>query len=315
MRKKYLFLLLLGMLFVSCGKEIPEDIIQPAEMEELLYDYHLSISLGADLPNIATSEREALKNYALEKHNVSRALFDSSMVWYTRHANFLYEIYSQLDKRYTMAETRMKTQINKRSGQIEISLSGDSVDVWSDRDIYWLSTSRLTNKVTFNLKADTTFRPMDALALEAKFTFFSPDSISTTKAIVGLNFNLKNDSIHSLVQSVTTSGSNRFYLKSTTDCGFERITGFIYCVAPDSVQGNVLVSGIRLMRYHDKGEEAPLSEDADKSDEDRADGKNVDVTKEAANKAVVSENENNVGKRNSSSDKSRSKRLLQVESR
>ena len=261
MRKIYYALMLLGMMS-SCDKGIPEDILQPAEMEEVLYDYHLSVSLGTDLPRMSTPEREALKRYALEKHQVSRALFDSSMVWYTRHANFLYDIYSKLDKRYTMAETRMKTQINKRSGQIEISLSGDSVDVWSDRDIYWLSTSRLTNKVTFNLKADTTFRPLDALALEANFTFFSKDSISDIQAIVGLNFNLKNDSIHSITEKVNTSGLQRIYLKSTTESAFNNITGFIYCTAPDSIQGNVLVSGIRLMRYHDKeGSDAPVSDD------------------------------------------------------
>ena len=252
MRKKYIPLMVIGAMLSSCSKEIPEDIIQPAEMEEILYDYHMAVSLGADLPNMDTPQRQALKNYALAKHQVSRALFDSSMVWYTRHASFLYEIYSQLDKRYTMAETRMKTQINKRSGQIEISLSGDSVDVWSDRDIYWLSTSNLTNKVTFNLKADTTFRPLDALALEANFTFFSPDSISATHAVVGLNVTLKNDSTHSLVQNVSNSGRQRFYLKSTTESAFDNVTGFIYCTAPDSVKGNVLVSGIRLMRYHDK---------------------------------------------------------------
>lgn len=266
MRNKYFSLMLVGALMTSCGKEIPEDIIQPAEMEELLYDYHLSVSLGADLPYMTTPEREALKAHALAKHNVSRELFDSSMVWYTRHANFLYEIYAQLDKRYTMAETRMKTQINKRSGQIEISLSGDSVDVWSDRDIYWLSTSQLTNKVTFNLKADTTFRPLDALELEANFTFFSPDSISTTKAVVGLNFNLRNDSIHSLVETVNTSGKKKFYLKSITESAFNNVTGFIYCEAPDTIRGNVLVSGIRLMRYHDKGTKLPTSEPTEESE-------------------------------------------------
>lgn len=262
MRKIFFALFMMGMMMASCDKGIPEDILQPAEMEDVLYDYHLSVSLGVDLPNMPTPNREALKKYALDKHQVSRALFDSSMVWYTRHANFLYDIYSRLDTRYTMAETRMKTQINKRSGQIQISLSGDSVDVWSDRDIYWLSTSHLTNKVTFNLKADTTFRPLDALSLEANFTFFSPDSVSTTQAIVGLNFNLKNDSTHALVELVNTSGPKKFYLKSATESAFNNITGFIYCTAPDSVQGNVLVSGIRLMRYHDKdGKDMPVVDD------------------------------------------------------
>ena len=263
MRNKYIPLMAIGAFMASCSKEIPEDIIQPSEMEEVLYDYHLAVSLGADLGNMTTIQREALKNYALEKHQIERALFDSSMVWYTRHAKFLYEIYAKLDKRYTMAETRMKTQINKRSGQIEISLSGDSVDVWSDRDIYWLSTSSLTNKVTFNLKADTTFRQKDALELEANFTFFTPDSISTTKAIVGLNLTMRNDSVHSLVETVNTSGIKRFHVKSTTKSAFDRVTGFIYCTAPDSVRGNVLVSGIKLMRYHDKSESAPAPSEAD----------------------------------------------------
>ena len=41
-------LLLLGL--AGCGKEIPSDIIQPSEMESLLYDYHLATTMGNDLP-------------------------------------------------------------------------------------------------------------------------------------------------------------------------------------------------------------------------------------------------------------------------
>ena len=266
MKKLLIPFILLGMMIESCGKQIPDDIIQPAEMENILYDYHLSVSLGYDLPNKTDVQREALKNYALEKHHVTRELFDSSMVWYTRHANFLHEIYSQLDKRYAMLETRMKTQLNERNGQIQVSLSGDSVDVWSDRDIYWLSTSRLTSKVTFNLKADTTFRKFDELSLEAHFNFFSPDSVNLTHALVGLNIRFKNDSVQSYVSSVNTCGHQQFHLKPTVESPFDNITGFIYCDAPDSVRGDVLVSGIRLMRYHDKGDEMKVSNASDEAE-------------------------------------------------
>ena len=260
MRKKYIPFLVLGAaMMVSCGKQIPEDIIQPAEMEELLYDYHLALSLGYDVSNLDNVTKEGMKDYALKKHKVTREDFDSSMVWYTRNASFLHEIYVNLEKRYLMAENRMKTQINKRSGQIEISLSGDSVDVWSDRDLYWLSNSTLTNKVTFNLKADTTFKPLDALSLEANFTFFSPDQLLESKAVVGLNFTFKNDSTQSLVQTVTTSGKQSFYLKADSAFTFESVTGFIYCASTDSVSGDVLVNDIRLMRYHDKGDNTAAS--------------------------------------------------------
>ena len=263
MRKKYIPFLLLGAaMTVSCGKQIPKDIIQPAEMEDLLYDYHLAISLGADLPNMENVDKEGMKKYALEKHHISQAEFDSSMVWYTRHANFLYDIFTQLEKRFLMAENRMKTQINKRSGQITISLSGDTVDVWSDRDLYWLTASSLTNKVTFNLKADTTFRPTDALCLEANFTFLSPDSLPASSAVVGLNIKFAdNETSQSIVKTVTTSGFQKFYLKSDSKIPIAKVTGFIYCSSTDSTSSDILVNGIKLMRYHEKSEGNVISEE------------------------------------------------------
>ena len=33
----------------SCGKKVPEDIIQPQAMENLLYDYHLRIAFKSAL--------------------------------------------------------------------------------------------------------------------------------------------------------------------------------------------------------------------------------------------------------------------------
>ena len=271
MKKKFIPLLVLGtFMLVSCGKEIPEDIIQPAAMEELLYDYHFAVSLGSDLHKMRPCDREALKEFVFEKHHVTRAEFDSSMIWYTRHAYFLHEIYSQLDKRYTMEETQIKTQINKRNGQIQISLSGDSVDVWSDRDMYWLSNAKLTNKVLFDLKADTTFRASDALALEATFTFFSDSTIKASDAVVGLNFNFKDGKSQSLVETVQKSGPHRFYLKSESTAEFNNVTGFIYCTSSDSIAGDVLVNGIKLIRFHDKGTDAgETSSDSDIRKSDR----------------------------------------------
>ena len=47
----------------------------------------------------------------------------------------------------------MKVQVAKRDNQIDVSMSGDTVDVWQDRTLYWLSASVLTNKLMFDLKA------------------------------------------------------------------------------------------------------------------------------------------------------------------
>ncbi|WP_350008133.1 DUF4296 domain-containing protein, partial [Phocaeicola dorei] len=49
-RKNITWVWLLGAAFmVGCGKQVPENIIQPDRMENILYDYHLSISMGNNL--------------------------------------------------------------------------------------------------------------------------------------------------------------------------------------------------------------------------------------------------------------------------
>ena len=52
------------------GKEIPDDIIQPDQMERLLYEYHLTIGMSQNSKN---TEKEAYKNYLFQKYNITQA--------------------------------------------------------------------------------------------------------------------------------------------------------------------------------------------------------------------------------------------------
>lgn len=185
-------LLLLGL--AGCGKEIPSDIIQPSEMESLLYDYHLATTMGNDLPYGETYKKEAYLDYVFDKHHVTEAEFDSSMVWYTRHTYHLVTIYENVQKRFEEDEKHLRMRMSKVSGQVAVSLSGDSVDVWQDQPICWLSSGTWTNKLVFDLKADTSFKPKDALVFEAGFLFM-PQHNPSAKAVIGLNFYFENDSV------------------------------------------------------------------------------------------------------------------------
>ena len=179
MKYPYLTLVLLAGGMFACGKKIPSDIIQPEAMENLLYDYHLASTLGNNLSGSETQKRKAYYDYVFQKHQVTEAEFDSSMVWYTRHTEELSQIYENLQKRYEAAEKLARKQVDRQSGQISVSQSGDTVDIWRDRSIYWLTNSPLTNKAVFNFKADTTFRPKDILVLEADFNFIKmPERLS-----------------------------------------------------------------------------------------------------------------------------------------
>lgn len=245
----------------SCGKKIPEDIIQPDAMESLLYDYHLASTMSSSLPYTENYKKDAYFSYVFQKHHVTEAEFDSSMVWYTRNSDQLATIYKNLQKRMEAEEGHMKVQVAKRDNQIDVSMSGDTVDIWQDRTLYWLSASAMTNKLVFDLKADTTFKPRDAMELVADFHFLPEKKPKTGKAVMALNFYFDNDSVQGLTRVVTTSGEQRLFLHADSAFTISSISGFVYYTDEKSSGSSVLINDIKLTRYHDMQKEDKVEPD------------------------------------------------------
>ena len=249
MKKKGLYMVIALGVLSACGKKIPDDIIQPDAMQDLLYDYHLASTMSSSLPYTESYQKDAYFDYVFQKHHVTEAEFDSSMVWYTRHAEELATIYRSLQERLEREEKQMKGQVAKRDNQIDVSMSGDTVDVWQDRTLYWLSTSSLTNKVVFDLKTDTTFKPQDAMELQADFHFI-PSKATSGKAVMALNFYFDNDSVQGLTRIVTRPGKQRLYLRPDSAFTIQSVSGFIYYSNNEHPDASLLVDDIRLTRYH-----------------------------------------------------------------
>lgn len=246
----------------ACGKKIPDDIIQPGDMENLLYDYHLASAMTGSLPYDETYKKDAYFKYVFQKHHVTEAEFDSSMVWYTRHSDVLSDIYTRLKGRFEDDARNMKTQVAKRDNQIDVSMSGDTVDVWQDRTLYWLTTSSLTNKILFDLKADTSFRTRDAMVLMADFHFMPKTVSSGGRAVIGLNFYFDNDSVQGITRTITASGPQRLYLRPDSAFTIRNISGFVYYSNEKNVEGSLLVNDIHLTRYHMKSPATIVSADS-----------------------------------------------------
>lgn len=254
MKKKVTILMLSAFMatMVGCGRKIPEDIIQPADLENLLYDYQRTSSMVNSLPYTENYKKEAYYRYVFEKHHVTEAEFDSSMVWYSRNSDVLAGIYENLQKRLDNEVSQMKIKMAQRDNQVDVSMSGDTVDVWQDRNMLWLTASELTNKVQFDFKADTTFRASDAMELAADLRFipFDKEIGSSPKVVMGINYCFENDSVQGMTQTFRSSGPCRLYFKPDSAFAIRSINGFIYYTSGKKLSGSVLLNDIRLMRYH-----------------------------------------------------------------
>ena len=230
-------------LLSSCGKEIPDEIIQPSKMEKILYDYHLTMGMSDNSKN---TEKEARKKYIFQKHGITAADFDSSMVWYTRESQELMSIYENLNKRFKREYEHVERLLESREEANTRSFaSGDTVDVWMKENILWFTKSPLNNRLTFEIKADSTFHPKDAFDWNMDYYFMTEG-----EAIMGLNVIYENDSVIGMTKSITESGPQSIYLHTDSAYNIKSLNGFVYVPQKQAKQPNILLHKINLTRYH-----------------------------------------------------------------
>ena len=230
-------------LLSSCGKEIPDEIIQPSKMEKVLYDYHLTMGMPDNSKN---TEKEARKKYIFQKHGITAADFDSSMVWYTRESQELMSIYENLNKRFKREYEHVERLLESREEANTRSFaSGDTVDVWMKENILWFTKSPLNNRLTFEIKADSTFHPKDAFDWNMDYYFMTEG-----EAIMGLNVIYENDSVIGMTKSITESGPQSIYLHTDSAYNIKSLNGFVYVPQNQAKQPNILLHKINLTRYH-----------------------------------------------------------------
>ena len=74
------------LLFPACKPGVPSDLIQPAELEDVLYDYHIAQAMAETRQDSMNFKRYSYVQAVFEKYGVSEAEFDSTMVLYDSHA-------------------------------------------------------------------------------------------------------------------------------------------------------------------------------------------------------------------------------------
>lgn len=243
---KKLYGLIIGgvLLLTGCGKQIPDNIIQPDKMEQVLYDYHLATGMTVTLGN---AEKAAYREYVFKKHGINEAIFDSSMVWYTRNSKLLTEMYTNLSKRFQAEEERIALMIGDRDAKQLTTLEGDSVNIWQQPDILWLANTPLSDVVKFEIQADSNFYPKDRLVWTTNYTF-----LSEGKVTMGLNMMFDNDSVIGKTLTLNKSGKQTLELIPDSAYQLKGIHGFIYLNKDSAQKPSILINDISLMRYHCK---------------------------------------------------------------
>lgn len=225
----------------ACFDKRKGDVLPIAKLEAVLYDYHLAQVIVNDLPSKERYKKDLYFAYVYDKHGVTKAEVDSSLVYYARYPEGLSEVYANLSKRIEADLKRMEDEDKPIKVREAVAVVGDSVDLWYDTRLVQMTSSPLANnRYTFTIPTDTNFHAGDRLTWSGKALFLQ-GGVDSLHRYLHLNLKVKymNDSIASADTLLYTSGS--FALTVTDSAVVKSIDGTAYLKSIDASERLLLV--------------------------------------------------------------------------
>jgi len=254
MSRKSLVFILLVMMVVGCKPTVPSEYIQPDELEDILYEYHVAESM-ARIENTMNADFNQTKYFlaVLEKHQVTEAVFDSSMIYYYSHAERLKTIYTHVHERLVLDAKRLGVSAGDINRYSQYSETGDTANIWRNETAMLLIPRPTKNRLNFVIKADSTFKVGDSFMFQ-----FVAEHIwqsGSKDAIVCIKTTYENDSVLQSVGHVSISGIMQVRVPSNNTLNIKELRGFVYLPQSEEnveIRRLMFISQIQLIKFHNK---------------------------------------------------------------
>jgi hypothetical protein len=247
----FLFTLIFSSFMISCSDN-KDKVMSEGKLENVLFDYHLADAMVSS-SNIEQEDQEKYFDAVLEKHGITHAEFDSSMVYYMKHADKLHKIYEHLSEKMTN-EARLQG-LEGNSLFADNAMKGDTANIWNMDKARVFTDNENENLSKFYFAADTTYRKGDRFIFSFKTDFLYQDGARNGYAVISIKF--KNDSVATRSTSVSSSSQYTLELSDDKRLGVKEIRGFIMQRKGNAKTDRnnqtlrmMIVSDIKLIKMH-----------------------------------------------------------------
>lgn len=254
MNKSALWSVLVMLVLAACKPGTPSRYIQPGDMEDILYDYHIGQAI-AQMEDGSLEQRnfDRTVNMAavLKKHGVTKAEFDSSLVYYYTHADRFQKMYKRIAERLSDEALKLGASEGEVERYATVGLNGDTANIWAGNRTAVFMPYAPYNRQTFRQEADSTYHKGDSFMLNLMVDFMYQSG--TKDAVVCLVARLENDSIVSRVNHISVSGVNQLRLNIDDQYAVKELFGYFY-LGKGNDQSTTLklmfLKDIQLIRFH-----------------------------------------------------------------
>lgn len=240
---------------IACKPGTPKQYIQPKKMEDILVDYHLSKAMSQYANNSGSSRdyNQALYLEAvLKKHGVTKAQFDSSLVYYYTRADRFQPIYKRVSERLEAQALNMgasEGEIGKYA-----NARGDTANIWSDRSSLLMLPVAPYNRLDFEIFGDSVFKRGDKFLFQFMSDFMYQSGQKSGMIYVAIDYA---DTTMVRNQRFTNSGITKMEFQAREDQVVKALRGYLYLLdgGEDMTSSQLLfLNNIQLIRFHKQDE-------------------------------------------------------------
>ena len=221
-------------------------------MEDIIYDMHLAQGI-ADNENYEKRAYNETKYQAaiLRKYDISQAEWDSSFIYYCRHADILHDIYNNVAE-------RMREDVVNLGGEVSLAGEGfaaDTTNIWNMERNFILVPNEPYNIRSFEIMTDSIVRKGDRLTLQFQSQFVFQDGIRDLVAVMAVTY--LNDSVASQVRHATQQTSTSIVIHDDNHLGIKKVSGYFMLSknlndVPSSTVRLASVSNVRIVISHEE---------------------------------------------------------------
>ena len=248
-------LLCVGLLIVACKPQLPPGILSESKMERVLYDYHLAQGMAETAPHEEGRTTAQLQyeytQAVFDKHGITEAEFDSSMVYYCSDLERMNRIYKNVSQRLQReADALGIVTSNSNSMYQTLTAFGDTANVWADRELFVVTPRQTDNLQMWQLTCDSTWLEGDDLIWH-----FGTDILTRgglTECFADIIVTYSNDSVRVYLTSINSAKDYDLRVNNPEHWTPRHITGHLYCTLDSDPQKLVyiFVRNNSLIRLH-----------------------------------------------------------------
>lgn len=247
MMKKFISFLLIPLFAVACN-QVPDGVLNRKKMENVLYEVHIAEGIMEEYPlkyRSAESKQKLLAT-VFQDNGITKAEFDSSMVYYGAHLDQYMKIYQKVTERLNQQKELASAQLLAYERSL-LTPEGDSVNIWKHPAQRIIDPALLAATAIFEIKGDSNFRADDRLIWKMRFDNLPPDSLAYLYVALGVS--AKDTTIQTAASSI---GNGWFSLELTAPLlgDKDKIFGSVSLInRRDTLLTPVYIDRISLMRY------------------------------------------------------------------